>query len=144
MDTIEAINDYIFDYLRANTTLTDLLGNSNISEGLAGRSDVYPYIVFAINPGVSPDTPIVVSCDLQIDIWDKPDNGLTTRIFRTRGQLIKLLDQHTFTLDGNEAKGIRIYLNSMGVIIRDPDDEFVLHMVTTWSLRFVRNEDLVY
>ena len=144
MDTIAAINDYIFNYLRADTALTDLMGNSDISEGLAGRSDEYPYIVFAMNPEIARDIPIIVSCDLQVDIWDRPDSGLTTRIFAIREQLIKLLDLHTIILSGEEAKGIRIYANSMGFVLRDPDDEFVQHMITTWTLRFVRNKDLVY
>lgn len=144
MDTIRAINHYIFGYLRGKEPLTELLGNQNISEGLANRSNDYPYIVFAINPEISPDTPVIVSCDLQIDIWDKPDSGLTTRIFEIRGQLIKSLDQYTFVLEGGEAKGIRIYADSMGFVLRDPDDEFIQHMVTTWTLRFVRSGDLAY
>ncbi len=144
MDTIRAINDYIFTYLRADITLIDLLGNYNIHEGLAHRSSDYPYIVFALSPEISPDTPLVADCSFQTDIWDKPADGLTSRIFEIRGRLIKLLDQHTFILDGNEAKGIRIFLDSMGVILRDPDDEFIQHMVTGWSLRFIRSGDLVY
>ena len=144
MDTIAAINSYLFDYLNDDVTLTGTLGNPGVSEGLASRADDYPYIVFAMNPTVNPDTPIIVSCDLQIDIWDKPDSGLTTRIFEIRSQLIKLLDLHTFALDGDEAKAIRIYADSMGFVLKDPDDEFVQHMITTWSLRFIRNSDLVY
>lgn len=144
MDTVRAINHEIFDYLRADTTLTDLMGNSNIREGLASRSDDYPYIVFAIDPNILPDTPVMANCSFQVDIWDRPDNKLTTRIYEIRGRLIKLLDQHMLALDGSEAKGIRIYLDSMGFIQRDPDDEFIQHMVTTWSLRFARSEDLVY
>ena len=50
LDTIRAINHEIFDYLKADTTLTDLMGNSNIREGLAFRSDTYPYIRYDINP----------------------------------------------------------------------------------------------
>lgn len=145
MDTVRAINHEIFNYLRADTILTsDLMGNSNIREGLAGRSDNYPYIVYAINPSISPDTPIVADCDFQVDIWDRPDNKLTTRICEIRGRLIKLLDQHVFILDGNEAKGIRVYLDSMGPILRDPDDEFIQHIVMLFTLRFIRNKDLVY
>jgi len=144
MDTIAAINDYIFDYLRADTTLTDLMENSNISEGLAGRSDEYPYIVFGMNPEIDRNTPIIVSCDLQVDIWNRPSTGLTTQIYEIRGRLVKLLDMHTIALSGGEAKGVRIYANSMGFVLRDPDDEFVQHMITTWTLRFVRSEDLVY
>ena len=144
MDTIRAVNNYIFSYLKADTTLTTLLGNNNIREGLANRSDTYPYIVFAVNPSVNFDTPIVVDCDLQIDVWDKPNNNLTTRIFEIRSRLIKLLDQHTFALDGGEAKGLRIYLNSMGIILRDPDVEFVQHLVMLLSLRYLRSEDLVF
>lgn len=144
MDTVRVINSYIFTYLRADTTLTDLMGNSNIHEGLAGRSSDYPYIVFALSPGINPDTPLIANCSFQVDIWDKPTTGLTSRIFEIRGQLIKLLDQHTFTLDGDEAKGIRIFLDSMGIILRDPDDEFIQHMITGWTLRFVRSGDLVY
>lgn len=120
------------------------MGNLNIREGLANRSDTYPYIVYALNPDIDFETPIVVSCDLQIDIWDKPDTGLTTRIFEIRGRLIKLLDQYTFTLDGEEAKGLRIYLNSMGFVLRDPDVEFVQHIIMLYTLRYVRNLDLVY
>lgn len=144
MDTIRAINAYLFGYLRADTTLTDLMGNNNIREGLANRSDIYPYIVYAINPDVSFDTPIIVNCDLQVDIWDKPNTGLTTRIFEIRNRLVKLLDRHTFTLDGGEAKGLRIYLNSMGFVMRDPEVEFVQHMIMLFTLRYVRSEDLVF
>jgi len=145
MDTVRAINDYIFTYLRADTVLTnDLMGNSNVHEGLAGRSSDYPYIVFAINPEINPNTPLIANCDFQVDIWDRPDDGLTSRIFEIRGRLIKLLDQYDFILDGNEAKGIRIFLDSMGIILRDPDDEFIQHMVMLFTLRFVRKEDLVY
>ena len=49
METVRALNHKIFTYLRADTTLTDLMGNSNIREGLANRSDTYPYIVYAID-----------------------------------------------------------------------------------------------
>jgi len=145
VDTIAAINDYLFTYLRADTTLTDdLMGNSNIHEGLSYRSKVFPYVIFAINPDIDLETPVVVDCDLQVDVWDKPDNGLTTRIFGIRNRLIKLLDQHTFTLTGDEAKGIRIYLNSMGFVQRDPDNEFVMHIIMLFTLRYIRSEDLVY
>ena len=144
MDTVRAINSYIFTYLRADTTLTGLMSNSNIHEGLAGRSSNYPYIVFAISPEINHNTPIIANCSFQVDVWDKPAGGLTSRIFEIRGRLIRLLDQHTFALDGDEAKGIRIYLDSMGIILRDPDDEFLQHMITVWTLRFVRKEDLVY
>jgi len=145
LDTIRAINHEIFDYLKGDTILTkDLMGNSNISEGLSFRSDDYPYIVFAIDPSIASDTPVIANCGFQVDIWDRPDSKLTTRIFEIRGRLIKLLDQHTFTLSGNEAKGIRIHLDSMGFIQRDPDDEFIQHIVMLLTLRFIRNEDLVY
>jgi len=144
MDTIAAINDYIFNYLNADVTLTNTLGNPSVSEGLAGRSNVYPYIVFGINPTINPDAPVIVSGDLQIDIWDRPDSGLTTRIFEIRCQLIKLLDLHTIVLGGEEAKGIRIYADSMGFVLHDPDDEFVQHMIMLFTLRYVRSEDLVY
>lgn len=144
MDTIAAINDYMFTYLRADTTLTTLMGNSNIQAGLAYRSKVFPYIVFALNPEVNFETSIVVNCDFQVDIWDKPDNGVTTRIYAIRNRLIKLLDKHTFSLDSDEAKGIRIYLNSLGIVLRDPDTEFVLHAIMLSSLRYIRNEDLIY
>lgn len=144
MDTIRAINAYLFKYLREDTILTDLMGNLNVREGLANRSDVYPYIVYSINPDVNFETPIIVNSDLQVDIWDKPSTGLTTRIFEIRGRLIKILDQHTFTLDGGEAEGLRIYLNSMGFVMRDPDVEFVQHMIMLCTLRYVRSEDLVY
>jgi len=144
LDTIAAINDYMFTYLRADTTLTTLMGNSNIQAGLAYRSKVFPYIVFALNPEVNFETSIVVNCDFQVDIWDKPDNGVTTRIYAIRNRLIKLLDKHTFSLDSDEAKGIRIYLNSLGIVLRDPDTEFVLHAIMLSSLRYIRNEDLIY
>lgn len=145
MDTIAAINHYLFDYLRADTILTDdLMGNSNIRVGLANRSDKFPYVVFDINPDIDFDTPIVVSADLQVEIWNKPSNKLTTQIYGIRNRLIKLLDQHTFTLDGNEAKGLRIYLNSMGFVLRDPDVEFVQHIIMLSTLRYIRSEDLVY
>jgi len=130
--------------LRADTTLATLLGNSNIREGLAGRSSVYPYIVFAISPNVAFDTPLIANCGLQVDIWDKPIDGLSSRIFEIRGRLIKLLDQHDFFLDGNEAKGIRIFLDSMGIIFYDPDDEFIRHLIMLFTLRFIRCGDLVY
>lgn len=144
MDTVRALNHKIFDYLRADTTLTDLMGNFNVREGLANRSDEYPYIVYAIDPNITPDTPVIANCGFQIDIWDKPDNNLTTRIFEIRGRLVKLLDQHMFTLDGDEAKGIRVYLDSMGFVLRDPDDEFIKHIVMLFTLRYVRSGDLVY
>lgn len=145
METIRAINKSLFDYLRADTTLTDdLMENNNIRVGLANRSDQYPYIVFDINPDIALDTPVVVDCDLQFDIWNKPDNHLTTQIYEIRGRLIKLLDQYTFTLTGEEAKGLRIYLNSMGFVLRDPDVEFVQHIIMLFTLRYVRSEDLVY
>ena len=145
MDTVRALNHKIYEYLRADTaTLIDLMGNSNIREGLAFRSDDYPYIVFAIDPSINSDTPVIANCGFQVDIWDKPDNKLTTRIFEIRGRLIELLDQHTFALDGGEAKGIRVYLDGMGFIQRDPDDEFIQHIVTIWTLRYVRSGDLVY
>jgi hypothetical protein len=144
MDTIRAINHEIFDYLRADTTLTDLMGNSNVREGLAFRSDDYPYIVYAINPNIPSNTPVIANCNFQTDIWDRPDSKLTNRIYEIRGRLIKLLDQHTFTLDGSEAKGIRVYLDSSGIILRDPDDEFIQHIVMTYTLRYTRSEDLVY
>ena len=143
MDTIRSINSHLFNYLRTDTILTtDLMGNTNISVGLANRSATYPYIVFDINPDISFDTPIVVDCDLQVDIWNS--SSLTTQIFEIRNRLIKLLDQHDFTLDGGEAKGLRIYLNSMGFVLRDPDVEFVQHIIMLFTLRYVRNEDLVY
>lgn len=145
MDTVRALNHKIFAYLREDPTLIDdLMGNSNVREGLANRSDIYPYIVYAINPDILPDTPVIANCGFQIDIWDKPTNGLTTRIFEIRGRLVKLLDQHTFTLGGGEAKGIRVYLDSMGIVLRDPDVEFVQHMIMLFTLRYVRSEDLVY
>ena len=145
IDTIAAINSYLFTYLREDTILTDdLLGNNNIRVGLANRSDVYPYVVFDINPDVNFDTPIVVNSDLQVDIWNKPDNHLTTQIYGIRNRLIKLLDQHAFALDEGEAKGLRIYLNSMGFVGRDPDVEFVQHIIMLFSLRYIRSEDLVY
>jgi len=144
LDTVRAINYKIFDYLRDDGDLTDLMGNLNIREGLAFRSDNYPYVVYAIDPTIAPDTPVIANCGFQVDIWDKPDNKLTTRIYEIRGRLIKLLDQHLFTLDGDEAKGIRVYLDSMGFIQKDPDDEFIQHVVMLLTLRFVRNRDLVY
>jgi len=143
LDAIRAINHGIFNYLRTDEELAIFMGNSNIHEGLASRSSEYPYIVFAINPSLTPDTPVIVKCDFQIDIWDKPDNNLTTRINEIRGRLVLLLDQHIFILSGGEAKGIRTYLDSYGIILRDPDAEFVQHMVTLWSLRFVRSVDLL-
>lgn len=144
METVRAINHKMYAYLRADTTLTDLMGNSNIQEGLAVRSDTFPYIVYALDPSITPDTPVVANCGFQLDIWDKPTNGLTTRIFEVRGRLVKLLDQHTFTLDGGEAKGIRVYLDSMGPVLRDPDVEFLFHIVMLCTLRYVRSGDLVY
>ena len=144
MDTIRAINHEVFDYLKADATLIGLMGNSNIREGLAFRGDTYPYVLYDINPNILSDTPVVVNCDFQVDIWNRPDNGLTTEIYEIRGRLIKLLDQHTFSLDGNEAKGIRVYLNAMGPIFRDPDDEFIQHLVMLFTLRFIRSGDLVY
>lgn len=152
MDTIRAINHAILKHLVEDNDLTTLMGNTNINEGLAGRSDVYPYIVYAVDPHVPPETPVVADCGFQVDIWDRPEDNLTVRIYEIRGRLIKLLDQHILALyedvskemTGEEAQGIRIYLNSMGVILRDPDDEFVQHIVTIWTLRFIRSEDLVY
>jgi hypothetical protein len=120
------------------------MGNTNIMEGLARRSEDYPYIVFSVTPSIVAGTPAIVNCDLQIDVWDKPDNGLTETIYETKGRLIKLLDCKTLSLNGEEAKGIRIFLDSTSEVLRDPDEEFVLHVVTLWTLRFVRNEDLVY
>ncbi|GAI88985.1 unnamed protein product, partial [marine sediment metagenome] len=65
MDTMRAINHAIFNYLRTDDTLTILMGNANIHEGLAYRSDEFPYIIYAFNPTISPDTPVVADSDLQ-------------------------------------------------------------------------------
>jgi hypothetical protein len=144
METIRAINHELFDYLRNDSELASIMGNTNIREGLATRSEDYPYIVFSISPTILVDTPVIANCDLQIDIWDKADNGSTEKIYETKGRLIKLLDCKTLSLDGGEVKGARIFLDSTSEVLRDPDEEFVLHVATLWTLRFVRSEDLVY
>jgi hypothetical protein len=144
MDSLRAINHKLFSVMTEDTTLINLLGNTNIREGFSARFDDFPYIIFFIDPSINMESVVVANCGLQIDIWDKPTDGLTSTIYEIRSRLIALFDNKIFKLDGGEVKAIRTYLDNPGFVFYDPDEEFVLHMVMGFTLKYFRSADLNY
>jgi len=142
MDVIRAINTEIFDYLRDDGILTDnpvggIMGNKNIRIGRALRSDIFPYITFGIRFFVNPLMPLLGTGTLETHLWDK--NNLTSRVYEMRDRLIKLLDLRDFALSGEEAKGVRIFLDSSDMI--EEEEEFIQHMVILWTVKYIRSAE---
>jgi hypothetical protein len=141
MDVVAAINKEIFDYLRADDTLpgnlAGIMGNKNIRIGRALRSDIFPYITFGIRFFVDPLMPLLGTGTLETHLWDK--NNLMTRVHNMRDRLIKLMDLHEFPIPGEEAKGVRIFLDSSDMI--EEEEEFIQHMVILWTVKYIRNAE---
>ena len=142
MDVIAAINEEIFDYLRADDTaegnLVGIMGNSNIHVGRALRSDKFPYVTFGIRPFVDPLMPLLGTGTLETHLWDK--SNLMTRINKMRNRLIWLMDLHEFTLSGEEAKGVRIFFDSSDMI--EEEEEFIQHLVILYTVKYIRKSNI--
>jgi len=142
MDVIAAINEGIFNYLRADKTLPDnlagIMGNNNIRVGRALRSDVFPYITFGIRPFVDPLMPLLGTGTLETHLWDK--SSLMTRVNNMRNRLIWLMDLHEFTLSGDEAKGVRIFFDSSDMI--EEEEEFIQHLVILYTVKYIRRSNI--
>jgi hypothetical protein len=138
IDTNRAINGAILTYLLADSTLISTMGNSNIRVGGGIRSDLFPYLSYSIRSDVDKMAPVVMDGILEVHLWDKKD--LTDRIQEMRGRMIKLLDHETFEISGGEAKGVRLFYDSDGII--PEEEEFYHHIVILFTLKYIRSEDL--
>jgi len=142
MDVIAAINEGIFDYLRADDTaegnLVGIMGNKNIRVGRALRSDVFPYITFGIRPFVDPLMPLLGTGTLETHLWDK--HSLMTRVNNMRDRLIWLMDLHEFSLSKEEAKGVRIFFDSSDMI--EEEEEFIRHLVILCTVKYIRKSNI--
>lgn len=142
MDVIAAINKEIFVYLRADDALEGnligIMGNNNIRVGRALRSDELPYITFKIRPFVDPLMPLLGTGTLETHLWDK--SSLMTRINKMRNRLIWLMDQHMFSLSGEEAKGVRIFFDSSDMI--EEEEEHMQHLVILWTVKYIRKSNI--
>ena len=138
MDVIAAINKEIFDYLRDDEALLEIMGNNNIHVGRALRSDVFPYITFGIRPFVDPLMPLLGTGTLETHLWDK--HNLTTRVNNMRNRIIWLMDLHEFPILGEEAKGVRTFFDSSDMI--EEEEEFIQHLVILYTVKYIRKSNI--
>lgn len=134
MDSILAVLTEVFNELRDDVELNDIMGDVRITNVWASPDAEFPYLVYRLNT-MPQDPPIVTQGTLTLDIWDYQQTA--TRLYEMRRRIIELLDQQRF--ENDDCGVIRLF---KGMDMDIPEDtQYVWHRTIDFRVRYTRNTE---